>query len=80
MNEKKKVRLEKRKATIITVICSVSFALLGILAIMIGFAIRDGWASVFAWFTSRWAVYVYITLALLTFVLIYFLHRRRMEK
>lgn len=76
--KKKKKKLDK--ATKIAIISTIAFLLVGITAFVVGFGIKDGWLAVAKWFVSRWAVYVYITLILLIFVLIWFIHKRRMEK
>lgn len=78
MKNKKKNKLEKR--TVIAIVSTGSFLLIGILALVIGFAIKDGWASVLAWFASRWAIYIYIAIAIMVFLLVWFIHKRRMEK
>ncbi len=77
-DKKKKLKLEK--ATIIAIISTLAFFLVGIAAIVIGYGVKDGWDSVGRWFTSRWAIYIYIVIALLIFALAWFLHKRRMEK
>lgn len=48
-------------------LAAVSFALVGGLAFLFGYAMKDGWASVAAWFTSKWATYVYVGAAVYAF-------------
>ena len=78
MIKNKKKKLDK--ATKVAIITTISFLLVGIAAMVIGFGIKDGWLSVAKWFVSRWAIYVYIALLLMVFVLLWFIHKRRMEK
>lgn len=75
-NKKNKKKLIKWGA----IIGSAAFLLIGILAIVIGYAIKDGWASVGAWFVSRWAIYIYIAIVIIIFIAIWFFHKKRMEK
>jgi len=76
--KKKKKKLEK--TDIIAIIGTVSFLIVGLAAFVIGYGVKDGWEAVGRWFTSRWAIYVYIAIVLLAFVLVWYIHRRRMEK
>lgn len=46
-----------------TVIATIAFALFGLACIAVGFGLSNGWEWVLGWFTSQWAVYVYIFLA-----------------
>lgn len=78
MKNKKKRKLEKTQ--IIAIISTSVFLIVGIAALVIGFGIKDGWDAVLRWFYSRWAIYVYIAIALLIFVLAWVIHKRRMEK
>lgn len=59
--------LQKRKRRI-WLIGATAFAIIGIVAFVVGYGLKDGWASVLAWFTSKWATYLYIGLALYAFV------------
>lgn len=36
------------------------FLFVGLCCIMLGFGIANGWQWVISWFTSQWAMYVYI--------------------
>lgn len=74
----KKKKLDK--ATKIAIISTISFLVVGIAALVIGFGIKDGWLSVAQWFVSRWAVYVYIAVVIALFILWWVIHKRRMEK
>lgn len=58
--DKKQSRKFSKKTAIISTIC---FALFGLGCIVVGFGLSNGWEWVLAWFTSQWAVYVYIFLA-----------------
>lgn len=44
-------------------IATLSFAVVGIAAFVVGYGLKDGWASVLAWFSSKWAVYIYVGIA-----------------
>ena len=74
----KKKKLDK--ASKIAIISTISFVLVGLAAFIIGYGVKDGWQSVLAWFVSRWAIYIYIAIAILVFALIWFVHKRRMEE
>ena len=77
-NKKKEKKLDK--ASKIAIITTALFFGIGLAALAIGFGIKDGWWAVLSWFWSRWAIYVYIALAILIFILIWAIHKRRMEK
>jgi len=53
------------------IISTIIFAILGITALILGFGLTNGWMSVLMWFGSRWAIYVYIVIALLAFIVIW---------
>lgn len=53
------------------IISTIIFAILGITALVLGFGLTNGWMSVLMWFGSRWAIYVYIVIALLAFIVIW---------
>lgn len=46
------------------------FALLGIACFVVGYGLKDGWEAVLAWFTSKWAMWVYVFGALYIVILI----------
>lgn len=50
-----------------TVIGTVAFIVLGLLALFIAFVIKDGIESVLKWFGSEWAIRMYIGLAFCAF-------------
>lgn len=53
------------------IISTIIFAILGITALILGFGLTNGWMSVLMWFGSRWAIYVYIVIALVAFIVIW---------
>lgn len=67
----KKSKKELLKAKKWGIISSIIFVVIGIVAIVVGFGISDGWESVLNWFTSRWSIYVYIAVAFLVFLAAY---------
>lgn len=68
-NKKVKAFFEGKSKWII--ISTIIFAILGITALVLGFGLTNGWESVLAWFTSRWAIYVYIMLAVVALICIW---------
>lgn len=46
------------------------FALLGIACFVVGYGLKDGWEAVLAWFTSKWAMWIYVFGALYIVILI----------
>lgn len=73
----KKEKGEKQSRNKKVVISTIIFAILGITAIVVGFGLTDGWASVLAWLVSRWAIYIYIMLALVIFVVVWVLFKNK---
>lgn len=67
MKQKKKGIFEGKSKWII--ISTIIFAILGITALILGFGFTNGFMSVLMWFGSRWAIYIYIVVALLGFLL-----------
>lgn len=45
------------------------FALIGGACFVVGYGLKDGWDSVLAWFTSKWAMWVYVFAALYVLIL-----------
>ena len=76
----KKKEAQSPKATKWIIISTIVFALVGITALVLGFGLTNGWASVLRWFGSRWAIYIYIGVALFAFLIVFLVHRKRMEK
>ena len=54
------------------------FALIGITALIVGYGLTDGWASVLAWFGSRWAIYVYIIIGFIGFLVAWIIFKSKM--
>lgn len=54
------------------------FALIGITALVVGNGLVYGWASVLAWFGSRWAIYVYIIIGFLGFLVAWIIFKSKM--
>lgn len=75
MEKKKKGILEGKNRWIFW--STIGFAVLGIISLIVGFGIADGWMSVLLWFGSRWAVYIYITLALLGFLIAWVIFKQK---
>ena len=59
---------------------TIAFAVVGITAIIVGFGLQYGFDAVIGWFASRWAVYLYIALALGAFVGAWAIHEHRMKE
>ena len=53
------------------IISTIIFAILGIIALVLGFGFTYGFMSVLMWFGSRWAIYIYIALALIAFLIVW---------
>lgn len=68
------------KGAKISLISLIAFAVVGVSAFVIGYGLQDGFDAVLRWFGSRWAVYVYIALALGAFVVAWVIHESRMRK
>ncbi len=66
MKKKKKGIFEGKSKW--TIISTAVFAILGITLLIVGFGVTYGWESVLAWFGSRWAIYLYIIIGLLGFL------------
>ena len=47
---------------------TIAFAILGIIVLIVGFGMAYGWMAVLQWFGSRWAIYIYILLGFLGFL------------
>lgn len=73
-NKKKGIFKGKSKWIIIS---TLAFATLGIFALILGFSLANGFMSVLLWFGSRWAIYIYITLALLGFVVAWVIFKQK---
>lgn len=69
MKKNKKGIFEGKSKWII--ISTIIFAILGITALVLGFGLTYGFMSVLKWFGSRWAIYIYIIVALLAFLTVW---------
>ena len=49
----------KTRNKIIIIISSIVLTL-ALVFLILGFAMSDGWESVAAWFTSKWALWIYV--------------------
>lgn len=70
----------KSKQAIWSIIGTIAFALLGLACLFVGYGLRDGWDSVIAWFSSKYAIYLYIGLVIyvcLAIGFLLFVRRRR---
>lgn len=61
----------KKKAKRIAVLSIVAVLVVAALCFVFGYAISEGWETVGKWFTSKWAVLVFIALALVAIGLVY---------
>lgn len=59
---------KKDKAVMKWYLLAGVFALIGIASFIVGYGLKDGWDSVIAWFTSKWAVWVYVFAVVYVFV------------
>lgn len=75
-NKKKKAFLEGKNKYVF--FGTIGFATLGIVSLVVGFGLSKGWLSVLNWFTSRWAIYIYIIVALLGFLVAYLIFKKKM--
>lgn len=66
---KKKAKKESKSK--IAIISTLVFLILGITAFVLGYGLTDGWASVLAWFGSRWAIYIYILIGFLALIVVW---------
>jgi uncharacterized membrane protein (DUF485 family) len=73
----KKFIQEKGKWAIIS---TIIFLVVGITSLIVGFGLQIGWVAVLQWFSSKWAIIMYIALALLGFVLIWVIHQSKMKE
>lgn len=68
---------DKGKWAIVSI---VIFAIIGIVALLVGYAMQKGWDYVLHWFVSRWAIYVYIALGLVGFIVVWVVHQSKMKE
>ena len=54
--------MKKDKRTILVYLGTGGFLLTGLICIVCGYGFADGWDKIAEWFTSRWAIYVYVFL------------------
>ena len=59
------------------VISTIIFAIIGIASIVIGFGLTYGWLAVLQWFGSRWAIYIYIIIAILGFLVVWLIFKNK---
>lgn len=50
----------KHKKSVIAYIATGAFLLFGLACIVLGFGLADGWEKIIGWFTSKYAIYVYV--------------------
>ena len=77
---KPKNRNPSRKGQVIAVCGSAFLLVCAGLAIMFSVAITDGWEAVGAWFTSRYAMVVYLCGALFGLVIVTYFSLRKGKK
>lgn len=61
----------KDKKTLTIYLATGAFLLFGLACIVCGYGFADGWGKVLAWFTSRWAIYVYVFLGFYAFGIVF---------
>ena len=57
-----------------------AFALVGIIAFIVGYGLKDGWDSVIAWFSSKWAGWVYAFLIVYALFMVMYFNWKRIAK
>jgi len=57
---KKMAKFVKTKGGKGAIIGTTAFLLVGVLALLLGYGIGEGWDVVAAWFVSRYAMYFYV--------------------
>ena len=70
MDTLSKERYMKEKKPLKFYLATGAFLLVGLLCVVLGFGFGKGWHEVGAWFTSRYAVYVYLAIGLWGFGLL----------
>lgn len=58
----------------------IIFAFVGLVCLVVGFGIANGWLSVLKWFGSKWAIMIYVLIGFMIFGIVWFIHKMRMEK
>jgi len=56
------------------IIGTSAFLLTGLLCLVLGYGFSLGWEVVGAWFTSQWAIYVYIAIGVWVILVLYLWH------
>ena len=69
--KKKIAKFVNSKGGKAAIIGSALFLLCGVAAFVLSYGLTDGWASVLAWFTSRWALLVYVGIGFYVLMLLY---------
>lgn len=57
-----------------TIIATSSFLAFGLACFVIGYGLTDGWDKVIAWFTSQWAIMVYVFIGLWLIIVMYLVY------
>ena len=78
MNKKNKKKLFEGKNKWV-IISTIIFGILGIVALVLGFGIANGFDSVLRWFGSRWAIYIYILAGFMVFVILWLWFRKEVN-
>lgn len=61
----------KSKGGKATIIGTTAFLLIGITALVLGYGLKDGWQVVLNWFTSRYAMFVYVGIGFYILLILY---------
>lgn len=64
-------RFVKSRGGKLTIIGTTVFLLIGLTALVLGYGLSDGWEVVLAWFTSKYAMYVYVGLGFYVILILY---------
>ena len=72
--KKKLAKFFRTKGGKATIIGTSIFLLVGIASLVLAYGLKDGWASVLAWFTSRWAMYIYVGIGIWIIAVLYIVY------
>lgn len=61
-------------------ISTIIFLVIGIVALFVGFGLQYGFLEVLKWFGSRWAIIIYVAVAIFAFIAIWVYHQKKMKE